>query len=403
MIGRQFQMREEAKSTEKAFAAAWTLTPSESILRFELAGLYGNVGEWPKALDNYRAALLIDPENNPEVGNADVLLSEHFAKEVRAAFWREIAERHPVSLHPWLRLGIALEGTGETAAAAAAYVKAYENHPEDAEASIRSVASHADTLTPKALEEMLYKALEKDPGLTALAVSCIDKVAQEWMRLERIEEAVAAYDLAARFDPENGWVRLRQAEVAAAAGNTEEARNGFEALLTGPHGREAANGLNLLLHKTGESGIGYWQDLDRRIPGNEHVQSFLEQTGRTEALILFESGDYPAAITVLEAACPDPCLDPNQAVLLLTAKLLNTGDEDLRPLVEAVQGGIFEPGFRLVVRRRGTSYGDWFDRSGTDRSRVATRIAAEDEAGWLQARQGPAKPVRILIGVERLP
>lgn len=387
MIGRQFQVRGEPGPAGEAFARAWTLIPRrESMLRLELAGLYATRGEPDKAVDNYRAALLLEPDNRTGAMNADLLLAEHFSGERRTGFWREVAEKHPGSLQPWLRLGGILETAGDPAAAARAYATAHKNHPEDAEAGMRHAAAAVETLTPEIMREILDAALKKAPELQPLAVSCLDKAARELLRLGRFEDARVLYSQAAGYDPGNEWIRLRQAEAEAAAGNASYARAGFEALLTGQYGHEAANGLNALLLDAGRERQDYWQSLDNQIPGNEHIRYFLGEARQQEGRALFEAGSYAAAAAALEMACPEPCHDAEQAALYLVAQIADTGNPDLAGRLQGVLQGEEALKQRVLtwllsaVERLGAA-----GQAGRAEAaaRAATMVAPESDAPWL--------------------
>lgn len=339
MIGRNLQLLKKTAQTEKAFNAAWSLDPAKEIpLRLELAILYDQEAQMEEALGQYRAVLRHSPDSEMGAMNADLLFTRQGAPGQRIAFWKDIAQARPEAVHPWLRLGAALEAAGDDAAAADAYATAFRRQPEMPEAAVRYAAFSVGALEPEVLRDILERALADAPDLTPLAVQGLVKSGSILMEQGRAGEALVAFTLAAEYDPENEWIQLKRAQALAATGKEDEAQKVFELLLAGAHGRDAAFGFQQLLRDTGREPLAYWQSLDAKFPGNEHVRFFLTQTGSHEGRALFASGRYAEAVRTLQEACPEPCATPEEAVLLHLARLAATGQEEharsLRPLIQ---------------------------------------------------------------------
>ena len=334
MLGRTFQLMKNAGQAETAFVAAWTLAPEREIpLRLELAKALGEQGRTEEALTLYRFVLLKDPENEAAVMNADLLLLQASDTEQRESFWEEISENRAEALQPWLRLGAVREAAGDYTAAARAYEAAFQHHPEVPEAAVRYAAFGVDALNPEVSRDILNRALETRPELRTLAAECLVKAGSGQYETGHIEEALAAFNLAAEYSPENEWIQLKQAQAHAAAGDHDEARITFESLLNGQYGRDAALGLDALLRDSGRDRIAYWHALASRYPRNDHVRFFTEQAGGTAGRALFESGRYAEAARILEETCPEPCMSPEQAVLIDLARLAATGNGNPEPRI----------------------------------------------------------------------
>eukprot|EP00389_Voromonas_pontica_P015346 GDKH01023925.1.p1 GENE.GDKH01023925.1~~GDKH01023925.1.p1 ORF type:complete len:1573 (-),score=396.29 GDKH01023925.1:13091-17809(-) len=387
MIGRQFHIRKEPVPAEEAFAHAWALAPQrENPLRLELAVLYESKAVPDKALAHYRSVLLNEPDNETGVMNADLLLTQHVAPERRIAFWEEITEAHPVALQPWLRLGAAWESAGNTASAAEAYATAFRCHPEDAESAIRSATASLSITAPEQLRELLDRSLKTSPELRPLAVSCLVNAGNRMIQDGQAEQALTLFSLAAGYAPDDEWILLLLARALAATGNAAEAGARFEALLPGHYGKDAAFGLDQLLRDSNEDRLAYWQALEARNPGNEHVVFFLKQAQDNEGRLLFESGRYADAVRVLEHSCGLPCSIPEQSLLLHLAGLAATGvPGDAAPVRELLQSGAVpaSQAFFWMQSAVGQLLAAGHKERALIMARTAVAVAPDVEANWL--------------------
>lgn len=328
MIGRQFLLRQEPEPAERAFAAAWSLDPSkESTLRFELAVACGE-NEADKALEQYRIALSLEPDSEQGCMNTDLLLERSGTSEQRVQFWRDLAERHPGSLYPSLRLGMALEASGDEESAARAYAAAFQNHKDHPETMVRYVLTRTDDLDFDVVHEALDRALSEKPELTVLAVQYLDKAGRHMLESGRTENAISLYALAVAYQPDNKWIKLGQARCLARAGRTEEALEHFEGLLDSQYGRDALMEIRLLLPESGKERLAYWQDLEKRHSGNEILQDSLAREIGERGRVLFEEGAYKDAVEVLQSVCPEPCTSADLMVLLCLSRIAAVGDAD---------------------------------------------------------------------------
>ncbi|HOC70104.1 MAG TPA: tetratricopeptide repeat protein [Candidatus Hydrogenedentes bacterium] len=386
MIGRHFQIRGKPAPMEKAFTTAWELAPEKEIpLRLELAILYGKETRAKEALSQYRSVLLSSPDNEMGIMNADLLLTRHADPEQRAVFWEEIARTHPGALHPWLRLGMARETAGDTVAAASAYAAVFRSHPEVPEAAIRHAAFSADSQETAAVRALLNRALENAPDLKPLAVECLLKNGIGQAEAGSTEKALSIFSLATEYDPQNEWLRLKRAQTLAIIGNTGQARSDFESLLEGPYGRDAGFGLQRLLQDSDTPPLEYWRSLDANHPGNEHVRFFLGQAGGSESRALFESGSYAEAARTLRESCPDPCVNPERAVLRYLAELSETGGEapalQVRQLIQANKTLAAQTLSWILSAMEHLKAAGNTDRAVT-LAQTAVDIMPEAEAGW---------------------
>lgn len=387
MIGRQFQIRKEQSKTEEAFAHAWALAPQrENLLRLELAVLYEGEAEMDKALAQYKSVLLNEPDNEMGVANADLLLTQNFTPDRRLAFWEEVTKAHPGSLRPWLRLGEARESAGNNVSAADAYATAFRCHPEDAETAIRSATASLTDTVPGQLREFMDQSLKTSPELRPLAVSCLVRAGNRMKENGQAEQARILFSLAVGYAPEDEWVHLLLAQSLAATGNVTEARTRFETLLSGQYGGDAAFALEQLLLDTKENRLNYWQALDTKIPGNEHVKLFLRQEQDQEGRILFESGRYVDAVQVLERYCGMPCSIPERSLLLHLAGLAATGVpgdvESIRELLQSGSVSVSQALFWMQSAVRQLLAAGHKDRA-LIMARTAVAVAPDAEENWL--------------------
>lgn len=386
MIGRQFLLQNALEQAERAFAAVWGMDPSRAcVLRMELARVDAQ-SDPDKALEQYRQALLLEPDNEQGVINADLLFEHSDTLEPRIRFWRSLTEQRPDALLPWLRLGMSLEAAGDDIGAARAYTGAFRNHGDVPEAIVRHVLTETQELNIKETRDALDKALKEKPELTELAVSYLDKAGRNALSQGRSDDAMKWYALAAQYQPDNEWILLGQARCLVQTGQIQEALNRFEGLLDGPYGRDAVMGISSLLPDSETERLVYWQDLEKRHPGNAYLQELLAKERGDQGRILFEAGDYVQALSVLQVSCPEPCASADQRVLLCLARTAATGNgECLETLAEIVEtqpelkqralGWMLKAIDTLVTAEKA----EFAERI----ARVAVDLAPEAEGAWL--------------------
>jgi tetratricopeptide (TPR) repeat protein len=113
----------------QAHERALALDPGLGQARVNLITLYGRAGEWARAAAAYQEALRGDTHLAEAHANyAQVLLAERRAADAVPIFRRAL-EANPADGHAWNGLGLALETTGDTAAASSAYQRAVTHAP----------------------------------------------------------------------------------------------------------------------------------------------------------------------------------------------------------------------------------------------------------------------------------
>jgi tetratricopeptide (TPR) repeat protein len=204
-------------------------TPSDAVLRFELAKLHGVHGDVDLALQNLDKVDALAPGKFPtDLSRGEAFLGARDFAKAKEALDRQLVS-HPETTRAWLLRARAERELGQQAASFADYREALKR-TSSAEPDL--VQEVADALAAAGNKEQAVQVLSaaierlgKIPSLVLRAVDLDIEMKNFDSALRRIEQARQE---APRPEP---WMAHR-AEVLARAGRTEDARAAWKELLT---------------------------------------------------------------------------------------------------------------------------------------------------------------------------
>jgi Tfp pilus assembly protein PilF len=224
--------------------------PANPLFRSALARAYREVGNLRRAIDLYRQAVALAPDDADAWYNLAAALEDGGAmREARAAL-EEVLKREPGRPEAHNALGVAYASEGNSDAAAAEFRRAIELDPRNARAYnnlgnlFRSMQRMDDAATA------YRKAIELSPRYA----DALNGLGAVLVQQGRPQEALAAFDAALRVAPDFYEAQLNRGIALQIAGDREGARRQWQQLLARiPPGRafdpQRAAARNLLSQK----------------------------------------------------------------------------------------------------------------------------------------------------------
>lgn len=203
-------------------------TPSDPVLRFELANLHGLHGDTELALENLATVDSVAPGKFPtDLIRGEAFLVVHNSAKAKDALDRQLAS-HPETTRAWILRARAEQELGQQEASLADYREALKRTRSPEPDLIEEVANALATAGKKEEAAQVLTAgiekLGKIPSLTLRAVDLDIEMKNFDAALRRIEQA---RQQAPRPEP---WM-ARRAEVLTRAGRIVESRRAWKDLL----------------------------------------------------------------------------------------------------------------------------------------------------------------------------
>lgn len=206
----------------------------------EDAGLLVSMGDVARAQNNfseaaeaYRAAIKADPESRFAADRLEQVFLERNDYAGLLHEWETIHAVCPTAIGPSLRLGRAMERTGNWAEAERVFEGIYRISPELPEAQI----SYARVLVQREeldeSEALLDKAIAADVGLAGLALPVFDLLVDARVKQERLPEAVRLIGKAIALAPQDYRRHMKLGEIHEAAKQDDEALAAYRAVMEG--------------------------------------------------------------------------------------------------------------------------------------------------------------------------
>ncbi len=194
LMVRMGQFDEAIKALEKA-----VILRSDSETYANLGQAYAEKGDLEKATENYKKAIMMDP-NNPEahynLGNA--YLSQDRLMEAAGEYQKAIKAK-PNYAKAYSNLGVVLLSIGRDDEAIEKYRRAAELDPNNVEAKFNLGTTLAEKGLLDEAVENLQKVVERLPENTVARCRFADVL----VRQGRIERAIAEYEQVLKIDPGN--------------------------------------------------------------------------------------------------------------------------------------------------------------------------------------------------------
>jgi tetratricopeptide (TPR) repeat protein len=277
---------------------------------------YNKQKKWDTAIENFKAALRIEPDSAEALGHMGLAFAKKGEVDAAIAALEKAIAIYPKSEHAHNNLGVALRKRNP-AKAVEHLRQAVALAPSFAEARINLAAALFTAGNDSEAREALAEAVRLEPGVAPTRT----RVGAVWLDRGELAAAIREFEEALRLDPRHndalnsrGVARLRQGDLAGA-------RSDFEQVLRRtPDDADARSNLGTVLVRTGRPAEGR-AELARAIELNpRHADAHA-----TLGAILAQDGELDDAIPHFRAAVE---ADPTNAVALnnLGAALLQKGD-----------------------------------------------------------------------------
>jgi len=333
-LGELYLAQGRPQAALSAFRQAVALNPSESHYYLRLAGLWSNQGNLQAMEDLLRSGLAKANQRAPLY----VALADSYLQQARPGDAKDV-----------LSAGLAELG-GDTALAASMGLYLESQAQQKGGAQEDAEKWYNDHLALRPTDAAIHRAL-----------------ADHYLRVERVDEALAHYEQAVELEPTNANYRLAAGAGYAAAGRAEDAEQAYrQAILLEP---TMVDGYLALAGYYGEQ--QRWEDAEAQY---EHGRAAAPASGRVltaYAEFWAKRGDRERALALLEEAGQ---ISPSAETLVARAgvyRLLRDHEAALADLTTALKK---EPGLLDAM----LALGDLHRELGNTRSAQQTFSAATE-------------------------
>ncbi len=309
---------------EEALSSVMTaalLAPTDVDVLYDQARIL-HAMEYPaQALACCGRALALSPETPDLAILADGIFGSANGYGQRTAFWRGVAGGHPDAIQPRIRLGMALEASGDLRGAIDEYRTVHEANPADAAALTRmgsALLAAGDTAQGG---DALDQALRVSPNCTWEVAEACAGFAKRLADGGRNAEAADWYRKAADTAPMVLQHRIRLAETLEAQKLGNEALKEYRrVLLEEPESSSPAQRADALLlkGKSPEERVAFWREITAAHPSAAIPSLYL-------GMALEAAGDADGARAEYRRT-QDANPKDAQAVIRLGGALLAAGD-----------------------------------------------------------------------------
>jgi len=206
------------------FRAASLVSPNSAKVRYNLANAYRKSGDLPRAVENYRRCLALNPAFDAAQRNLAVALTDLGQGQEAVTLLRASLEKHPASASLFNNLGNAYLALGDLKSAESAYRRALELDSGSADPHNNLGAVYQQRGDWDGAEREFREALRLGSRSVAFRIHLGDLLLQR----DRPAEALEAFSEAERVDSESAVVRRGRGESLMRLGRTDEARAELE-------------------------------------------------------------------------------------------------------------------------------------------------------------------------------
>jgi len=223
--------KKDYAAAEQDLQAALEKHPNDYRAWFDLGFVYTATGRDAQAIDAYRKSVAAKPEIFESNLNLGLMLARTGNPEaeeyLRAATGLKPSAKPPEGLYrAWVSLGQVLE-TRDSKQAAAAFEKAAQLKPNEAEPHLFAAAAAEKSADMAAAERQYQAALECDPK----SAGAISGLANLYLTTGRLPQAEAALRKYIALAPQSAPAHLMLGRVLVAQGKAPEAEPVFETAL----------------------------------------------------------------------------------------------------------------------------------------------------------------------------
>jgi tetratricopeptide (TPR) repeat protein len=202
--------------------------PSDPMLRFELANLYGLHGDTQLALENLDKVDALAPGKFPtDLTRGDALLVARNFSKAKEVLDRQLSS-HPETARAWLLRARAKQELGQKEASLSDYREALKR-ASSPEPDLMEELANALSAAGKKEEaiQVLTAGIEKLGKIPSLVLRAVDLE----MEMRKFDAALCRIEQAQEQAPRPEPWMARRAEVLAQAGRIEESRSAWKELL----------------------------------------------------------------------------------------------------------------------------------------------------------------------------
>jgi Bardet-Biedl syndrome 4 protein len=224
-LGRVYQAQENWEAAIATYLEALESSPDSPDILATLGLLYLRLGETYRAFEYLDAALTRDPASPRVILAAGSVIQDHDDVDVALVKYRVAAVKEPNSAQLWNNVGMCFFGKNRFVAAIACLKKALYLDPFGWIISYNLGLAHLKTQQHASAFHFLSGCVKRKPDFAAAYAFLAVALA----KLDDLENAKQAYARAIRLDPEDHLTRLNAAITLCNAGDSESAREMFEA------------------------------------------------------------------------------------------------------------------------------------------------------------------------------
>ena len=183
--------------------------------------------------------------------------------------WKSLYEVHPDTYIPAYYYGRSLESNTALDVALNYFHRMYEKYPDKPEIKLRQGAFVAITEGYENGRALMDQALALNPDMQREHKKLLERIADHYGKTAKEKAAEELYRGLIEAYPEDGWIRVRYAELLLTQGNVKAAKQVFIDILdVAPESPYSAQKLSELLRQDGdvEAELAVWQSLCDRHP-----------------------------------------------------------------------------------------------------------------------------------------
>jgi tetratricopeptide (TPR) repeat protein len=188
------------KKAIEFYRKATQLRPDDPALYAELAWTYGELRQWQNAVEAYKAVIRLQPDFAAAHCNLGVAYAELGDFEKAIEGYKRAIELEPDFLEAQRNLAVAYSRLNRWQDAAEAFKQVIRIEPQDAEAYFSLGVAYGTLERYEAAVEAFSEAIRRDSTF----VRAHRNLGVAFARLGRYQEAVRAYKAAIRIDPGDG-------------------------------------------------------------------------------------------------------------------------------------------------------------------------------------------------------
>jgi len=285
--------RKDFEGAAKIFSDYLSKNPDNAFAHFQLGYAWTALGKRVDAAGEYRRASELDPTMAAAFLNLGLTLLDAQPADAIPPL-KKAAELQPDEPRAKLALGLALERTGDAAAAIEQFKAATALDAKNLEIRMEVARALLNAQRGAEAEQEYRAATELQPGFAAAHLGLAESLALQ----KKMEAAAAELGTYLQLQPQNADARVQRASILAGLGKNDEALAELDrAAAYGPETVTALKMRSLVYfqQKNYTAALGTLQKAAAAAPNDLEIQARIGH-------LLIEEKKYPEAVHVLGAA-----------------------------------------------------------------------------------------------------